>query len=235
LPKKIILEISVESVGGALAAERGGADRLELCSDLSAGGITPHDDLIPAVLQQVQIPVFGMIRPRAGGFVYSAAEFAAMQQSIRVAKACGMDGVVLGILTPEHTVDVARTRELVELAAPLPVTFHRAFDVSADLQKSLLDVLQTGAQRILSSGGAFDALKGALTLAALRNAARGKIEIVPGTGVNPSNIAQVARITRASEIHSGLGSVLSYGSEDYAAFETEVRKLVTALCGSPKR
>jgi copper homeostasis protein len=235
VPKKIILEISVESVGGALAAERGGAGRLELCSDLSAGGVTPNDDLIPAVLQQVRLPVFGMIRPRAGGFVYSGAEFAAMGHSIRVAKACGMDGVVLGILTAGHTVDVVRTRELVELAAPLSVTFHRAFDVSADLQKSLLDVLQTGAQRILSSGGAFDALKGALTLAALRTAARGKIEIVPGTGINPGNVAEVARLTRAREIHSGLGSVLSYGSEDYAAFENEVRKMVIALGESPKR
>jgi len=235
LPKKIILEISVESVGGALAAERGGANRLELCSDLSAGGVTPHDDLMPAVLEQVQIPVFGMIRPRAGGFFYSEAEFTAMQQSIRVAKACGMDGVVLGMVTPEQTVDVARTRALVELAAPLPVTFHRAFDVAADLQQALADVLQTGAQRILSSGGAFDALKGALTLAALRTAARGKIEIVPGTGINPGNITQIARITQAREIHSGLGSVLSYGSEDFAAFEAAVRQMVTALSASSKR
>jgi copper homeostasis protein len=124
---------------------------------------------------------------------------------------------------------VARTKDLVELAAPLPVTFHRAFDVSANLDQSLADVLETGAQRLLSSGGAYDALKGALTLAALRTAAKGRIEIVPGTGINPGNVAQVARITRAKEIHSGLGSVLGYGGEDYATFENEVRKMVTAL------
>jgi len=234
LPKKIVLEISVESVAGALAAERGGAQRLELCSDLAAGGITPVDGLLPAVLATVRIPVFAMIRPRSGGFVYSAAEFATMHQSIAAAKNSGAHGLVLGILTAEHTIDVARTRELVELAAPLPVTFHRAFDVSADLQQSLADVLQTAAQRILSSGGAFDALKGAMTLATLRTAARGKIEIVPGTGINAGNVVEVARITRACEIHSGLSSVLGYGGEDYAAFEQEVRKMVTALTESRK-
>ena len=234
MPKKIILEISVESVAGAAAAERGGAARLELCSDLSAGGITPDGPLMPAVRAAVSLPVFAMIRPRSGGFVYSDAEFAAMKISIGLAKETAMDGVVLGILTTAHAIDVTRTRELVELAAPLPVTFHRAFDVSVDLQKSLVDVLQTGARRILSSGGAFDAFKGALMLAGLRVAARGKIEIVPGTGINASNIAQVARITRAREIHSGLGSVLSYGSQDYAAFENEVRKMVTALAESTK-
>lgn len=229
MPKNIILEISVESLAGAQAAERGGAQRLELCSDLAAGGVTAEGGLTPAVLAAVHLPVFAMIRPRSGGFVYSNAEFATMQQSITAAKKSGVHGIVLGILTADHAIDVARTRELVELAAPLPVTFHRAFDVSADLQKSLADVLQTGAQRILSSGGAFDAYKGAAMLAALRTASRGRIEIVPGTGINPSNIAEIARITRAREIHSGLGSILSYGSEDYAAFENQVRKMVSAL------
>jgi len=157
-----------------------------------------------------------------------------MKISIAEAKQAGMDGVVLGILTAAHTIDIARTRELVELAAPLPVTFHRAFDVSADLQKSLSEVLQTGAQRILSSGGAFDAFKGSATLALLRTAARGKIEIIPGMGINAGNIAEIARITRAREIHSGLGSVLAYGSDSYEAFECEVRKMVTTL-GNPRQ
>jgi copper homeostasis protein len=234
LAKKIILEISVESVGGAQAAERGGASRLELCADLSAGGVTPDAELMPAVRAAVSLPVFAMIRPRSGGFCYSDAEFAAMKNSIGVAQQAGLHGVVLGILTADHSIDVARTRELVEFATPLPVTFHRAFDVSADLQKALADVLQTGAQRILSSGGAFDAFKGALTLAALRTAARGKIEIVPGTGINAGNIKEIARITRAREIHSGLGSVLSYGTKNYVAFEDEVRKMVSALDESRK-
>jgi copper homeostasis protein len=229
LRKKILLEISVESVAAAQAAERGGAGRIELCSDLAAGGVTPSLELMPAVRVAVHLPVFVMIRPRSGGFVYSDAEFAAMKQSIAAAQHFEFDGVVLGILTPKKKIDIVRTRQLVRLAAPLPVTFHRAFDVSSNLLMSLAEVLLTGAARILSSGGAFDALIGAATLATLRTAARGKIEIVPGTGINPGNIAKVAQITRAREIHSGLSSVLPYGTEDYATFENEVRKMVTAL------
>ena len=227
--KKIILEVSVENLGGAQAAERGGAQRLELCDDLSAGGITPNEKLMSEVRAAVKVPIFSMVRPRSGGFVYTAAEFSEMKRSIATAKKLGMDGTVLGILTASQDVDVERTRELVEESAPLPVTFHRAFDVSIDLRKSLGDVLQTGATRILSSGGAFDAFKGAATLSLLRVAARNKIEIVPGTGINPDNIAEVARITGACEIHSGLGSVLKYGSQDFAAFETQVRKMSAAL------
>lgn len=219
----------MESVGGAVAAELGGAQRLELCNDLSAGGITPDDALMPAVLAEVQLPVFAMIRPRSGGFFYTAAEFAMMKESIARAKEFGMDGLVLGILTADHRVDVARTRELVELAAPLPVTFHRAFDVSVNLLKSLEEVLQTGAARILSSGGAFNALTGAATLASLRAAAKDRIKIVPGTGVNPGNIAEIAHITGAQEFHSGLGSVLPYGTNDFSALQNEVQKMATAL------
>ncbi len=229
MAKKIILEVSVENLGGAQAAERGGAQRLELCDDLSAGGITPSEKLMSDVRSAVKLPLFAMIRPRSGGFVYSAAESSEMKRSIAAARKLGMDGIVLGILTGSHDVDVERTRELVQESAPLPVTFHRAFDVSIDLRKSLGDVLQTGATRILSSGGAFDAFKGAATLSLLRVAAHGKIEIVPGTGINPDNIAEVARITGACEIHSGLGSVLGYGTQEFGAFEALVRKMVDAL------
>lgn len=229
LPKEPILEISVETVAGALAAERGGAHRLELCSDLSAGGITPDDELMRAVLAQVRLPVFAMIRPRSGGFVYTDAEFAVMKNSIARAKQLGVRGLVLGILTSEHLVDVPRTRELVNLAAPLPVTFHRAFDASSDLFQSLEDVLQTGATRILSSGGAFSAFAGAATLAFLRTAAKGRINIIPGTGINPGNIAEVARITAAQEFHSGLSSVLGYGNPDHTLFEQHVREMASAL------
>ena len=111
-----------------MAAEHGGAGRVELCEDLSAGGITPRAELLRGVRSQVRVPVFSMIRPRGGNFVYSGAEFSEMRRSISDAKESGMDGVVLGILTEDRRVDVARTRELVELAKPLPVTYHRAFD-----------------------------------------------------------------------------------------------------------
>jgi copper homeostasis protein len=224
-----LLEISVESLEAALAAERGGADRIELCGDLSIGGVTPHADLIRSVRTQVRIPIFVMIRPRAGNFVYSNTEFMEMKHSIGDAKESGMDGIVLGVLTKDHQVDVERTRELVKLAMPLPVTYHRAFDVVADLRQALEDVIQTGARRILTSGGAKSALAGAAVLAELVAATRDRITIVPGAGINASTISQVVRQTGAGEFHSGLGSTLPYGSSDYDKFETEVRKLAERL------
>jgi len=227
--RKCLLEISVETVEAALAAESGGADRVELCGDLSAGGVTPGAALLRAVRAQVRIPIFSMIRPRAGDFVYSAAEFAEMKRSIIGAKESGMDGVVLGILTKDHRVDVRRTEELVEFAKPLPVTYHRAFDESADLHRALEDVIQSGAKRILTSGGAKSALEGAAVLAELIEAAGDRIVIVPGAGISALNIEQVARQTGALEFHSGLGAALPYGSEDYNKFEAEVRKLAEAV------
>src|ERR1700704_5328323 len=142
--RKPLLEISVETLEAALAAERGGADRIELCGDLSLGGVTPGADLLRAVRTQVRIPVFSMVRPRAGDFAYSSAEFAEMKRAISAAKESGMDGVVLGILTEKRRVDFERTRQLVEFAKPLPVTYHRAFDKAADLQQALEDVIQSG-------------------------------------------------------------------------------------------
>jgi copper homeostasis protein len=224
-----LLEISVETLEGALAAERGGADRIELCGDLSLGGVTPDAELVSAVRIQVRIPVFVIIRPRAGDFVYSDAEFAEMKSSISLAKESGVDGVVLGMLRKDLYVDIERTRELVEIAEPLPVTYHRAFDEAAGLLQALEDVVKTGAKRILTSGGAKNALEGAAVLAELVTAARDRITIVPGAGINASNISMVAGQTGAQEFHSGLSSALPYGSGDYQKFETEVRKLTEQL------
>jgi copper homeostasis protein len=224
-----MLEISVETVEAAVAAERGGANRIELCGDLSVGGLTPSADLMGAVREQLHIPIFAMIRPRGGDFVYSTAEFVAMKSSIGSAKKLRMDGVVLGILQRNQRVDVHRTRELVELAQPLPTTFHRAFDESADLRQGLENVIQTSAKRILTSGGAKSAPEGAAMLAELVAAARGRIVIIPGAGINASNIAQVAKQTGAREFHSGLSSAFLNASRDYAKFETEVRRLAEGL------
>jgi copper homeostasis protein len=227
--KKFLLEISVETAEAALVAERGGADRIELCSDLSVGGITPSAELMSAVRERLRIPVFAMIRPRAGDFVYSAAEFAVMKNAIATAKKFGMNGVVLGILDSKRHVDVSKTRELVELAKPLSTTFHRAFDEAADLFQALDDVVQTGVARILTSGGAARALEGAATLANLVAAAGIRILIVPGAGINAANIASLVEQTHAREFHSGLGSTLSYGSPDSEKFEIEVRNLAQRL------
>ncbi|HXM98772.1 MAG TPA: copper homeostasis protein CutC, partial [Candidatus Dormibacteraeota bacterium] len=170
-----------------------------------------------------------MVRPRAGDFVYSSAEFAEMKRSVVVAKEAGIDGVVLGVLTKEHRVDVERTRELAELAKPLPVTYHRAFDEAADLHQALEEVIQSGAKRILTSGGAKSALEGAATLAELIEAAGKRIVIVPGAGISSVNIAELARRTRAREFHSGLSAALPYGSGEYRKFEEEVRKLAEQI------
>ncbi len=228
MSRKCLLEISVETLEGAMAAERGGADRIELCCDLSLRGVTPSAELARAVRAQVHVPIFAMIRPRTGDFVYWDAEFSEMRRSIAEAKESGMDGVVLGVLTKDHRVDVARTRELVEFAKPLPVTYHRAFDEAAHLHQALEDVIKTGAQRILTSGGAKSAPKGVARIAGLVATAGDRIIVVPGAGINASNILQVAQQTGASEFHSGLSTSLPYGS-DYKKFEKEVRKLAEAI------
>jgi copper homeostasis protein len=227
--RKCLLEISVESLEAAMAAERGGADRIELCGNLSIGGITPGAELLRAVRAQLRIPIFSMVRPRAGDFAYSAGEFAEMKRSMAGAKESGADGVVLGILTRDLRVDVARTRELVQSAKPLPVTYHRAFDEAADLRQALEDVIASGAKRVLTSGGTKSALEGAAVLADLIEAAEERIIIVPGAGINAANIGKVAPRTKAREFHSGLGTSLPYGSQEYKRFEEEVRKLAEQL------
>lgn len=227
--EKCILEISVETVESAVAAERGGANRIEFCGNLSVGGVTPSVELMRSIRERVSIPIFAMIRPRPGDFVYSAEEFASMKNGIASAKKLGMNGVVLGILDSNHRVNVARTRELVELARPLPTTFHRAFDECGDLLQALEDVIRTGTARILTSGGAFTALEGTTMLASLVGAARKRIIILPGAGINASNISEIAEKTRAMEFHSGLGSAMPYGSRDCRKFEAEVRNLTKIL------
>jgi copper homeostasis protein len=226
---KILLEISVESVGAAAAAERGGAQRIELCSKLSVGGLTPDIALLRALRQKIQIPIFVMIRPRAGDFVYSSAEFAQMKKSIAVAKKSGAGGLVFGILKPNRAVDIDRTHELLELARPSPVTFHRAFDACPDFSQALDDVARCGASRILTSGGAASALEGVDNIAMLITAAGKRVTIVPGAGINMRNILQLAAATGAREFHSGLSSVLRHPQTNYLEFEKEVRAMARRL------
>jgi copper homeostasis protein len=229
VPSPILLEISVESTHAAVAAVRGGAQRIELCAELRLGGLTPTEELMRGVRERVQVPIFGMIRPREGDFVYSESEFERMRSDIGLARRAGMDGIVLGLLTCEQNVDVKRTRELVNLAKPLPVTFHRAFDHITDLDAGLEDVIVTGATRVLTSGGASSAPAGMESLARLAATAKERIVVVPGGGINSTNIVQIARRTAARELHSGLGSVFGYGQKDYDQFQSEVRNLAEQL------
>lgn len=200
----MILEICVDSVESAIASETGGAQRIELCSDLLEGGITPSAGLIQAVRQNVQFEVFVMIRPRGGDSFYTRHEFDAMKYDVIQAKQLGADGVVLGLLDSDGHVDVERTRELVELARPMHVTFHRAFDMSADLDESLLRIIQTGADRILTSGGRQSITQGADRVASLIRAANGKTNIMASGGIRQENISKIALRTGAMEFHCSL-------------------------------
>lgn len=229
-----LLEISVESTAAAVAAERGGAHRIELCADLRLGGLTPSEESMLSVRKSVRLPIFAMIRPRAGDFVYSDLERLRMKMDIDIAQRAGMDGIVLGLVgrdpvTGHHRIDVGRTQVMVWHAKPLPVTFHRAFDIVDDLEAGMKDLMRTGAARVLTSGGADTALAGIENLATLVKAGKERVIVVPGGGVNAGNVAQIAKRSGAREIHSGLGSVLAYGQQDYASFENEVRKMVNQL------
>lgn len=203
------LEICVDSVESAIAAEHGGAQRVELCSDLLEGGITPSAGLIAQVRRNIGIGVWVMIRPRGGDFCYTEREFELMQEEIGHVRPLGADGVVLGVLDQNAGVDVPRTRRLVELAQPLPVTFHRAIDMTPDLAAALEDVIATGATRVLTSGGAKDAMNGVNQIAQMVEIARERIVIMPGGGISPENIVAIAEATCATEFHSSARTALA--------------------------
>jgi copper homeostasis protein len=206
MPHQLALEICVESVEHAIAAERGGAHRIELCSDLPSGGITPSAGLMQTARRHVHLPIHVLIRPRAGDFCYNDHELEIMRDDIRAAKQFGMDGVVLGILHENKRIDVESTKALVELAHPLPVTFHRAFDASGDLETSLEEVIQTGASRILTSGGEQRAADALSTLARLVQAARGRILLMPCGSIDSENVVRIVRTTSAQEFHTSVGA-----------------------------
>ena len=229
MKNRALLEMSVETLDAAVAAVRGGSDRVELCEDLSVGGMTPNLDLIKATRGRLHIPIFVMIRPRGGDFCYSPAEFRRMKEEIAQAKEAGMDGVVLGILTPEGQVDIERTGELVCLARPLPATFHRAFDGLADLAQGLENVIATGATRVLTSGGMATADEGASAIERLLEQARDRIVILPGGGIRPANLSKIVRTTGAAEFHSGLSNLLRHPGSNHREFEAGVRDLIKVL------
>ena len=198
------LEICVDSVGSAQAAESGGAQRVELCSALSEGGITPSAGLIAATCESLSIPVFVMIRPRAGDFFYSAEEFSLMQQDIEAAKSLGAAGVVLGVLLKNGEVDVERTRELTDLSRPLGVTFHRAIDWAPSMDDALEQVITAGADRILTSGGKQTALQGVDAIARIVSRAGDRVSVMVCGHVRAENIVELEHRTKACEFHASL-------------------------------
>jgi copper homeostasis protein len=228
---RCLLEIAVASIERAQAAERAGAHRLELCANLEVGGLTPNVELIRVVRSTVELPIHVLVRPRAGNFVYHPDEFARMKEQIKAVRGENVQGIVTGVLLPDGSVDTQRTRELVALASPMQVTFHRAFDETKDLAAALEDIVRTGAYRFLTSGGAANAQSGAPVLRSLIQQAGNRIIVLPGGGLHPENLAEVARATGASELHTGLGGVIPYSSEDVAAFESTVKECVASLQG----
>ena len=231
MQKRFLLEISVESVESAMAAERGGAQRIEFCSNAREGGTTPSDELLGAVRERVSVPIFSMVRPRGGNFFYSETEIEAMRREIEAAKEFRMDGVVLGLLNADGRVDIARTKKLVELARPLPVTFHRAFDECSDLRKGLEDVIQTGATRLLTSGGKRTAPEALDFIGELVRTVGERLIVMPGSGLHAGNIRMAVAKTGAREYHGGLSSVIAKPADNIAGFEEEVRKFAEALRG----
>ncbi len=202
--RKIIFELCAESIQACLAAREGGADRIELCTALSEGGLTPSHGLTREAVLRSGLPVHVLLRPRSGDFLYTDDEFTLMREDLLHARALGASGFVLGILRTDGTVDIERTRELVDLAAPLEITFHRAFDYTASLELALEDVIATGCRRVLTSGGERDVLAGADRLSRLVELAAGRIEIAVGGGLRIKDAAALARATDASHFHGSL-------------------------------
>jgi copper homeostasis protein len=197
-----VVEAAVETLQSAIAAERSGAGRLELCINLDEGGTTPPAELTSAVAAGIRIPLFVLVRPRTGDFVYSVEEIETILGDIEVARDLGVAGIVAGALTAEGRIAVAETRAFVETAGDVPVTFHRAFDMVADPSHALEDLIRIGVRGILTSGGKSTALDGADAIAKLVDQARDRITIVAGGGIRESNVREVIERAHVREIHS---------------------------------
>jgi len=227
MASRFTIEVVTSSVQSSMNAQAGGAGRIELCSALGVAGVTPSGGLLAEVVANVSLPVYCMIRPREGDFVYSSSEFSVMKRDIQMAKDLGAAGIVLGILNPKAEVDVKRTTELVRLAHPLPVTFHRAFDIVPHLEHALDSIIECGCWCVLTSGGMASGPEGAAKLHELAEQAIGRIEIMPGGGITSESITAVmhknisnyhlsGRVPMHSALHTKLFEM------DYAETSEEV-------------
>ncbi|MDR0296254.1 MAG: copper homeostasis protein CutC [Prevotellaceae bacterium] len=210
---KIIVEVCVDSIDSALAAQQGGAERIELCQSLSEGGTTPSFAMIEAALRLLNIKAFVLIRPRGGDFLYNDTEFAIMQMDIHCCGKMGCHGVVIGMLNVDGSIDVRRCAVLIDIAHQynMQVTFHRAFDRCRDLSEGLGAIIDLGCERVLTSGGYPTAPEGAVVLRQLVSQSQERIIVMPGAGITPENAAELVKNTRAKEIHGSFRS--AYSSE----------------------
>jgi len=197
-----LLEVCVDSVDGLIRAQDGGAGRIELCSRLDLGGLSPSRELLERALAAARVPLHVMVRPRAGDFVYSDVEFDAMTRELQILRDAPVAGAVFGVLRPDRRIDLRRTLDLVHRARPLTVTFHRAFDDVPDQFTALEQLIEIGVERVLTSGDAPNAFDGRQRVRALVEAARRRLIVLPGGGVRANNAAQILADTGARELHS---------------------------------
>jgi copper homeostasis protein len=204
LTSKVILEVCANSVTSALAGQDGGASRVELCENLHEGGTTPSHGEISLARENLHIKLYVLIRPRGGDFLYDDLEFEIMLTDVKYCIEAGCDGIVTGVLNADGSIDKERSAILVNLAkqAGLGVTFHRAFDMCDDMHQAMEDIIELGCERILTSGGKSTAMEGAHTIANLVKKAAGRIIIMPGSGVNEKNVADLVQYTNVAEVHS---------------------------------
>jgi copper homeostasis protein len=234
-----LLEVCAGSLSSAMNAQLGGAGRVELCENLKDGGTTPCPSAILMARKNLSIPLFVLIRPRPGDFLYNDMEFQQMQEDVLFCKKHGAEGIVAGILQSDGTVDMDRTAELVRLAHPMQVTFHRAFDMTRDPFQAMEDIINLGIQRILTSGQATSAPEGADLITELITAAAGRIIIMPGGGINEENIMELKNKTKAHEFHASLRSPVrsrmqfmnektsmgKAGEDEYTWLETDAERV----------
>lgn len=246
---KIKLEIPIESVDGALIAQQQGADRLELCAALELGGLTPSAGLMCEIKKHISIPVFALIRPRSGDFLYTETEFNTILSDVLEAKKQGLEGVVVGFLNADGAIDVERTKTVCKLAFPMEVTFHRAFDMCNNPQLALEQIIEAGCARILTSGQKQDALTGVSLIQNLVAKTKGRITIMAGSGVRTHNVKEIIEKTGVIEVHTSAKttkkSAMSYrnpsvnmGSRHYDEFAIasvdekmveEIRKIIDEI------
>jgi copper homeostasis protein len=250
MTQRILVEACVDSIDSALAAGRGGAHGIELCANLVEGGTTPSAGTLAVCRERLDIPIWVLIRPRGGDFLYSAAEFTVMLEDIRRAKQAGAQGVVTGALSGDGEIDADRTRQLIDAARPLRVTFHRAFDVCRDPAAALETLIALGVDRVLTSGQAAAAPEGEQAIARLVRQAAGRITILPGGGITEDNVTALVRATGVTEVHlTGavtrqsamtfrvpkveIGSAAPRSEYEWNVTDAEVIRRVVAMLGKP--
>lgn len=240
---KYILEICTSTYAAALAASRAGADRVELCSGLGEGGLTPSAGMIREVIKLPHVRKNILIRPRGGDFLYSPEEINIMKEDVLTARDCGAHGVVFGALRADGHVDMDAMNTLMEAAEGMEVTFHRAFDMCCNPEQALEDIIKLGCRRILTSGQAPKAAMAIRRLRDLVEQAAGRIVVMPGCGVNEENARKILEETGATEIHASASSIheskMNYrnpnvcmgndGTDEFSIYESDERKILNIL------